>query len=85
MFGRAPRIALSTLASSTRQDLQVDVLDEKALRAKVQSVVAAQSQLHKEVLDKVQANRGNQRVAASRRSLPGSFGDLCLGSSGAAK
>ena len=46
MIGRAPRIALSTLASSTGQDWQVDVLDEKALRAKVQSVVAAQSQLH---------------------------------------
>ena len=42
MCGRAPRIALSTLASSTGQDWQVDVLDEKALRTKVQSVVAAQ-------------------------------------------
>ena len=68
MFGRAPRIALSTLASSTGQDWQVDVLDENALQAKVQSVVAAQSQLHKEVLDK--ANRGKQRAAASRGSLP---------------
>ena len=48
----------------------MDVLDEKAFRAKVQSVVAAQSQLRKEVLDKVQANRGKQRAAASRGSLP---------------
>ena len=70
MFGKAPRIALSTLASSTGLDWQVDVLDEKAPRAKVQSVVAAQSHLHKEVLVKVQANRGKQRVAASRGSLP---------------
>ena len=76
---RAPRVALSTLASSTGQDWQVDVLDEKALRAKVQSVVAAQSQLHKEVLDKVQANRGKQRVTASRGSLPIFFvGDYVL-------
>ena len=35
MFNGTPRIALSTLASSTGQDWQVDVLDEKALRAKV--------------------------------------------------
>ena len=70
MLGRVPRVALSTLASSTGQDWQVDVLDEKALRAKVQSVVAAQSQLHKEVLEKVQVNRGKQRAAASRGSLP---------------
>ena len=73
MSGRAPRVALSTLASSTGQDWQVDVLDEKALRAKVQSVVAAQSQLHKEVLNKMQANCGKQRVAASRGSLPNFF------------
>ena len=77
MFGRALRVALNTLASSTGQDWQVDVLDEKALRAKVQSVVAAQSQLHREVLDKVHANRGKQRVAASRGRLPIFFvGDM---------
>ena len=58
-FGRAPRRALSTLASSTRQDWQVDVLDDKALRKKVQSVVEVQSQ----------ANRGKQRVAVSRGNL----------------
>ena len=46
------------------------MLDEKVLRVKVQSVVAARSQLHKDVLDKVQANRGKPRVAASRGSLP---------------
>ena len=54
MFGGAPRVELSALASSIGQDWQVDVLDEKAVRAKVQSVVAAQSQLYKEALDKVQ-------------------------------
>ena len=60
-------------------EVWVDVLDEKALRAKVQSVVAAKSQLHKEVLDKVQAHRGKQRVAASRGSLPIFFaGDYVL-------
>ena len=32
MFGRATRIGLSTLASSTGQDRQVDVLDKKFLR-----------------------------------------------------
>ena len=45
MFGRAPRITWSTLASSTRQDWQVDVRDDKALRKKVQSVVEVQSHL----------------------------------------
>ena len=53
MFGREPRIALSTLASSTEYDWQVDVLDEKARRATVQCVVAVQSQVPKEVLDTV--------------------------------
>ena len=48
----------------------MDFLDEKAVRPKVQSVVAAQSQLHKEVLNKVQANHSKQHVAASRGSLP---------------
>ena len=43
MFGRAPRVALSTLASSTGQNWQVDVLDEKALRAKVQRGSGAKS------------------------------------------
>ena len=58
IFDRAPRIVFSTLASPTGQDWRVGLLliDEKALRAKVQSVVAAQSQLRKEVLDKVQAS-----------------------------
>ena len=32
-------------------------------------MVGAQSQLHKEVLDKAQANRGKQRVATSRGNL----------------
>ena len=35
-------------------------------RVKVQRVVAAQGQLHKEALDTVQANRGKQRAVASR-------------------
>ena len=48
----------------------MDVLNDKALREKVQSVVKVQSQLHKEVLDKVQATRGKQRAAASRGNLP---------------
>ena len=69
-FGRVPRTALSTLASSTGQDWQVDLLDDKALRKKVQSVVEMQSQLHKEILDKVQANRDKQRAAASRGNFP---------------
>ena len=73
MFGRAPRIWLSALASSTGHDWQVDVPGEKALQAKVQSVVAARSQLQKEVLNKVQANCGKQRAAASRESLPTFF------------
>ena len=70
MFGRTPRTALSTLASSTGQDWHVDVLDDNALRRKVQSVGEVQSQLHKEVLDKAQANRGEQLVAASGDNLP---------------
>ena len=35
----------------------------------MQSMVEVQSQLHEEILDKVQANRGKQRVAASRGNL----------------
>ena len=35
MFGRSPRTALSSLACSTRQDWQVDVLDDEAFRKKV--------------------------------------------------
>ena len=70
MFGRTPRTALSTLASSTGQDWHVDVLDDNALRREVQSVGEVQSQLHKEVLDKAQANRGEQLVAASGDNLP---------------
>ena len=87
MFGRTPRTALSTLSSSTGQDWQVDVLDEKALRKKMQSAVEVQSQLHKEVWDKVQANRGKQVSAASRGILPNfAVGDYVLvRSSGAAQ
>ena len=61
--------ALSKLGYSSGQDWQVDVLDGKVLR-KVQSVVEVQSQLRTEVLDKVQANHGKQRAAASREYLP---------------
>ena len=46
------------------------MLDDKAPRKKLQSVVEMQSQLHKEVLDKVNASCGMQRVAASRGNLP---------------
>ena len=45
---------LSTLASSTGQGWQLDVLVDKALRKEVQSVVKVQNQLQK-VLDKVGA------------------------------
>ena len=48
----------------------MDVLDDKALRKKVQSVVEVQRQVYKEVLDKVQANGVKRRVAASRGNLP---------------
>ena len=70
MFGRALRTALFTLASSIGHDLQVDVLDDKALRNEVQSVVEVQSQLHKEVLDKVKANRSKQHATTSGGNLP---------------
>ena len=69
IFGRPPRTALSTSASSTGQDWQVDVLDDKALRKKVQGVVKVPSQLRKDVLDKVPGNRGTEREAASRGNL----------------
>ena len=49
-------------------DWQVDVPDDKAFR-KVQSVVKVQSQLYKEVLDKVQARRGKQCAVAGRGYL----------------
>ena len=55
------------------------MLDARALRQHLQGVVEAQSQLHKEVLDKVQANPGKQRVAASRGSKPNfTVGDYVL-------
>ena len=79
MFGRAPRTTLSTLASSTDQEWRVDVLDGKALRRHVAGVVAAQAELHKQVLDKVQASRERQRASASRGVLPNfSVGEYVL-------
>ena len=65
---------------------EVGVPDDKALR-KVQSVVEVQSRLHK-VLDKVQANHGVQREAASPGNLPNfSVGEyvLVLGCGAAAR
>ena len=41
-------------------------------------MVEVQSQLHKEVLDKVQVNRGKQRTAASRGNLPNFVGEYVL-------
>ena len=71
MFGRAPRTALSTLASSTGgAEWKVDVLDEKSLRLNVQHVAEAQRHLHKGVLDKVQASRSKHRASARVGSLP---------------
>ena len=56
----------------------MDELDDKALRKKVQSVAEVQGH-HKDVLDKVQANRGKQRAAASRGHVPNfSFGEYVL-------
>ena len=79
MIGRTPRTALSTLTSSTGQDWQMVVFDDKAIRKKVHTVVEVQSQLHKEVLDKVQAIRGKQRAAGSRGNLPNfAVGDYVL-------
>ena len=79
MFGRAPRIVLSTLASSTESEWKVDVLDGQALRRQVRGVVEAQANLHKEVLVKVQANRGRQRAAATKGTLPNfAAGDYVL-------
>ena len=49
MFGRAPKTFLSTLASSTSGDWQVNVLGATALRRHVRGVVDAQVALHKEV------------------------------------
>ena len=48
----------------------MNTLNERALQTKVQSVVAAQSQLHKDVSDKVQADHGKQRATKSRGNLP---------------
>ena len=79
MFGRAPRIVFLTLASSTESEWQVDVLDGQALRRQVRGVVEAQANLHKEVLEKVQANRGRQRAAATKGTLPNfAVGDYVL-------
>ena len=49
----------------------MDVLDDKALRKKVQSVVEVQRQVYKEVLDKVQANGVKRRaVSYTHLTLP---------------
>ena len=57
----------------------MDVLDGKALRRHVAGVVAAQAELHKQVLDKVQASRDRQRASASRGVLPNfSVGEYVL-------
>ena len=70
MFGRAPKTFLSTLASSTLGDWQVNLLDTASLRRHVRGVLDAQVALHKEMLTKVQANRDRQRTAASKGALP---------------
>ena len=59
----------------------MDVSDGKALRRHVAGVVPAQAELHKQVLDKVQASRDRQRASASRGMLPNfSVGKVRVGS-----
>ena len=65
----APRLIMSCSVDASHSVVHVGVFDRtglaggKALRKKVQSVVEVQSQLHKEVLDKV-------RVAEICQILP---------------
>ena len=60
-------------------DWNFDILEKRALKRQVQNVVIAQSQLHKQVLAKVEHNRARQRTTASRGSLPDfSAGDIVL-------
>ena len=85
MFGRAPRTALSTLASSTGQDWQVDVRDDKALRKTVQSVVEVRSQPHNRSWIRFRRN-----TLSSVRPRVVEFAEFCRrrvrpGSSGAAQ
>ena len=55
------------------------LLDGKALRRHMAGVVEAQAELHKQVLDKVQASRDRQRASASRGVLPNfSVGEYVL-------
>jgi len=71
MFGRAPQTCFATLASSSRDDAwNVDVLNADALKQHVRLIEEAQTELHKEVLAKVESNRAKQRNAASRGRLP---------------
>ena len=84
-FGRVPRTALSTLASSTGQDWQVDVRDDKALRKTVQSVVEVRSQPHNRSWIRFRRN-----TLSSVRPRVVEFAEFCRrrvrpGSSGAAQ
>ena len=79
MFGRAPRTSFSTLASSSGEEWNIDSLDVDQLQQQIQSIVLAQTDLHKQVLKKVESNRARQRSAASRGVLPEfSVGDYVL-------
>ena len=70
MMGRAPRTALSTLASSVGSPWRVDVLNEGSLRNKVAQLVVTQEQLHKQVLIDVRATRARQRQGVGAGTLP---------------
>ena len=81
-FGRAPRTALPSLASLTGHHWQVDVLDNKALRKKVQSVVEVQSQLHKEVLNNLSNFAFGEYVLVARVRCRGSTPNFLMTSTG---
>ena len=70
MFGRAPRTSFSTLAATSGEEWNIDSLDVDQLQQQIQSIVLAQTDLHKQVLKKVESNRARQRSAASRGVLP---------------
>lgn len=70
MFGTAPYTTLTTVASSSGDACNVNVLDIEALKQHVSHIVEAQTVLHKGMLTKVVYIHARQRNAAGGGRLP---------------
>lgn len=62
MFGRAPRVRVSTLGPSTGGDRKIDVLDNSRCDSKITTVAKAQEKLQEKVTDKAQPRARTRKV-----------------------